>query len=176
MYYKEICRYSFYFLHMSFIFSSFIGIFFTWKIMILQGVTIISWKINNNNCILTQMEDYFFEESIIDLYFNYINVFHKDKFILTDCRHAFHEDCIRESMKRTNICPMCRKEINYVDYQRVGLKKSLWDKAFKYTEWFKAAMINLSYPSFENAYKLYINYTQTCTHTLAPTRTRASLP
>jgi hypothetical protein len=79
MYYKEICRYSFYFLHMSFIFSSFIGIFFTWKIMILQGVTIISWKINNNNCILTQMEDYFFEESIIDLYFNYINKERKHK-------------------------------------------------------------------------------------------------
>jgi hypothetical protein len=80
----------------------------------------------------------------------------KGKFILTDCQHAFHKDCIRESMKRTNICPMCRKEINYVDYQRVGLKKSLWDKALKYTEWFKAVMIKLSYPSFENAYKLYI--------------------
>ena len=79
-----------------------------------------------------------------------------DKFILSNCRHMFHKECIRETMKRINTCPICRTEINYKDYQRVGFKKSTWDKVLKYTEWLKRALTNLSYPSFENAYKLYL--------------------
>ena len=45
------------------------SLFFIYKpILLLNGITIISWYFNNNKCILTQMEDYFFEETLIDYY------------------------------------------------------------------------------------------------------------
>jgi hypothetical protein len=73
MYCKNNYKYLFYLFHIFIILSSFIGIFFTWKVIILQGTTIISWKLNQNKCILTQLEDYLFNETIIDLYKKYKN-------------------------------------------------------------------------------------------------------
>lgn len=73
MYCKNNYKYLFYLFHIFIILSSFFGIFFTWKVIILQGTTIISWKLNQNKCILTQLEDYLFNETIIDLYKKYKN-------------------------------------------------------------------------------------------------------
>jgi len=73
MYCKIKCKYLFYLFHIFIILLSFFGIFFTWKVIILQGTIIISWKINKNKCILTQIEDNLFNETIIDLYKKYKN-------------------------------------------------------------------------------------------------------
>ena len=43
--------------------------FVYWQVLFLQLFTVISWQINKNKCILTQIEDYLFNESIIDFYF-----------------------------------------------------------------------------------------------------------
>ena len=62
----------FFFIHFLGILISLFGIFFYWQILFLQGVVILSWYFNDNKCLLTQFEDYFFEESIVDLYFKLI--------------------------------------------------------------------------------------------------------
>ena len=51
---------------------SVIGPFWYWQVLLLQFLTIISWKLNNNKCIITQLEDYLFNETIVDIYFKYI--------------------------------------------------------------------------------------------------------
>lgn len=45
-----------------------------WQVLILQAITIISWKLNNNKCLLTEMEDYLFGETVIDIYFKFFNI------------------------------------------------------------------------------------------------------
>ena len=47
--------------------------------MVLNAITIISWYMNNNNCIITQIEDKLFDQTLIDIYNNLIN---KKKFII----------------------------------------------------------------------------------------------
>ena len=42
---------------------------FYWQILILQAITILSWRLNSNKCLITQLEDYIFGETIIDTYF-----------------------------------------------------------------------------------------------------------
>ena len=37
-------------------------------ITLIQGITILSWFINNNNCFITQLEDYFFHDTLINMY------------------------------------------------------------------------------------------------------------
>ena len=50
------------------------SIFFIYKpVVILNAITIISWYINNNNCIITQIEDKLFNQTLIDVYNNLIN-------------------------------------------------------------------------------------------------------
>ena len=66
-------KYLFFLCHLLGIFISLFGLFFYWQTLILQGIVIITWYFNNNKCILTQLEDYLFDESIIDIYFNAID-------------------------------------------------------------------------------------------------------
>ena len=61
-------KYIFYFLHLLFIFISFFFCFFYWQVLILHLLTILSWYINNNECIITRLEDKLFNETIIDIY------------------------------------------------------------------------------------------------------------
>ena len=61
------CKYIFFFIHFLFIIVSLLG----WQyypILIIHVLTIISWYYNHNRCILTQIEDYLFGETLIDFY------------------------------------------------------------------------------------------------------------
>ena len=44
-----------------------------------------------------------------------------DKY-LTECNHVYHEHCLAQWLKRSNECPMCRKEINEEDFIYIGFK------------------------------------------------------
>ena len=55
--------------HICFIFLFTIGTFWRWEIIIIQSLIAISWFINNNQCILTQIEDYLFNETLIEYCF-----------------------------------------------------------------------------------------------------------
>lgn len=67
----------FFLCHLLGIVISIFGIFFYWEVIILQGIVIISWYFNNNKCLITQLEDYLFDETIIDVYFNLMDNQHK---------------------------------------------------------------------------------------------------
>ena len=59
-------KYIFFIGHLLLIKSS---LFFIYRpVLILNSITIISWYINDNNCILTQIEDKLFDETLIDIY------------------------------------------------------------------------------------------------------------
>lgn len=61
------CKYIFFSLHFLLIFIALLGWQY-WPILILQAFTILSWRYNQNRCILTQMENYLFGETLIDFY------------------------------------------------------------------------------------------------------------
>ena len=61
-------KYIFYLFHLLFIFISFFFCFFYWQVLILHFLTILSWYINNNECIITRLEDKLFNETVIDIY------------------------------------------------------------------------------------------------------------
>jgi len=69
---KNIIKYLVFLIHIFDIIFTVIGLFFYWQVLILQFFTIVSWKINKNKCIITQIEDYLFEDTIIDFYFRLI--------------------------------------------------------------------------------------------------------
>ena len=62
-------KYIFFLLHIFGILMSLVFFIFYWQILILQAITILSWRLNNNKCLITQLEDYIFGETIIDTYF-----------------------------------------------------------------------------------------------------------
>lgn len=62
----------FFFLHLLFIFSTVILPFYNLNYLFLQTVTIINWQLNNNRCLLTQIEDYLFQQTIIEYYYHVI--------------------------------------------------------------------------------------------------------
>ena len=64
---KSILKYILFTSHILFIYLSLFFINY-WQILILQFLVIISWKLNNNKCLFTQLEDYLFQETIIDLF------------------------------------------------------------------------------------------------------------
>ena len=68
-----IIKYIFLFTHVLSIFLTFILVYKIPEILLLQSFVILSWKLNNNRCILTQLEDYIFNETIIDIYYKYTN-------------------------------------------------------------------------------------------------------
>ena len=71
MYLITISKYIFFLFHITSICLTFSLIQY-WQVLILQLFVIISWKLNNNKCILTQIEYFLFKETIIDFYFKYI--------------------------------------------------------------------------------------------------------
>lgn len=66
-FFKSI-KYIFFSIHTSLILVCFFDIYFYPQITFLQFLSILSWHINNNNCFLTQLEYYFFNETLIDFY------------------------------------------------------------------------------------------------------------
>ena len=62
----------FFMLHLLFIFLTFYLSLFHWQILIIQFMVILSWKYNNNNCALTQIEDYMFNVTLIEFIENEI--------------------------------------------------------------------------------------------------------
>ena len=58
-------KYIFYLIHVFFILLSFI-FFMYWQVTLLQFLVILSWRFNDNQCILTQLEYYYFGETLID--------------------------------------------------------------------------------------------------------------
>ena len=65
-------KYIFYFFHILYIFITLFIPFIYYQFMFFQLLTIISWKINDNRCILTQFEYFLYRETLI-------NIFYKDK-------------------------------------------------------------------------------------------------
>ena len=63
----SILKYIFFISHILFIYLSLFFIKY-WQILILQFLVIISWKLNKNRCLFTQLENYLFQETIIDLF------------------------------------------------------------------------------------------------------------
>lgn len=64
----KIFKYIFFLFHFAILILSFIGICWRWEMLILQGIIIFTWYVNDNRCMLTQLEDFLFNETIIDLY------------------------------------------------------------------------------------------------------------
>ena len=69
---KEIFKYFFFLFHLFLIAVAIVGSLLNWNVIILQAIPVISWQFNNNKCLLTQIEDYLFDETIIDFYFRLI--------------------------------------------------------------------------------------------------------
>jgi len=61
-------KYIFFSIHTTLILVCCFDIYFYPQITFIQLLVILSWYINNNNCILTQLEYYFFNETLIDFY------------------------------------------------------------------------------------------------------------
>ena len=62
----------FYILHLFFIVVTLIGPFWKCNIVLIQIFTLLSWRLNNNKCIITQLEDWLFGETLVDVYFKLI--------------------------------------------------------------------------------------------------------
>ena len=60
-------KYFFYFFHMIYIFSTLIIPFFLQSFIFLQLLTIVTWVLNDNNCLLTQIEDYLYGNTLIEI-------------------------------------------------------------------------------------------------------------
>jgi len=69
----QIFKYLIFLTHIFFILTSILGLLFYWYPLILLFFAIISWYLNENKCIITQIEDYLFKETIIDVYFKILN-------------------------------------------------------------------------------------------------------
>ena len=63
-----VLKYIFFSIHTSLILVCFFDIYFYPQITFIQLLSILSWYINNNNCFLTQLEYYFFNETLLDFY------------------------------------------------------------------------------------------------------------
>ena len=61
-----IFKYLIFIAHILLIILSFLGPIIYKEFLIVQLFIIISWKINHNNCFLTQIEFFLFDETIID--------------------------------------------------------------------------------------------------------------
>lgn len=47
--------------------------------------------------------------------------------LLTSCFHVFHEECLKESMKTTSKCPLCRFDLNQSFYKEIQIDISFKD-------------------------------------------------
>ena len=64
-----LIKYIFFTIHASFILACLLDIYRYNIITFLQFIAILSWHLNNNNCFITQLEDNFFNETLIDIYY-----------------------------------------------------------------------------------------------------------
>ena len=83
----NIIKYVFFFFH---IISIIITIsFWIWypEITILQVIAIFSWYLNNNKCLLTQIEDYLLEDNIITIFYKKRDI--KNKYIVPKYHRYF---------------------------------------------------------------------------------------
>ena len=64
-------KYVFFSLHTLFIVICLVDPYRYAAVTFIQAITIQSWFINNNNCFLTQLEDYFFHDTLINMYFRF---------------------------------------------------------------------------------------------------------
>ena len=84
-------KYSFFILHLFFIgitmFLPFIHIYYSF----LQFIVIFSWKLNKNQCLLTQMESLLFNETITENYYKKMNknIIIKNKFVVPRYQRYF---------------------------------------------------------------------------------------
>ena len=81
MYYCFI-KYIFLFTHLLSIFLTLLLVYKIPEILLLQSIVILSWKLNNNKCIITQLEDYLFNETIIDIYSKIFNKKFNKKYVV----------------------------------------------------------------------------------------------
>jgi hypothetical protein len=72
IYVLTLGKYIFFIIHIGFILSSILLLFYYWQILILHFIVLLSWYFNQNKCLLTQIEDYLFHQTIIDFYFQII--------------------------------------------------------------------------------------------------------
>lgn len=83
----NILKYIFFGLHIIFILSTlFLWIWYL-EIIIIQLIVMISWLLNSNKCIFTQLEDYLFNHTLLECVTNRI-IPNKSKFI-TPYYHRF---------------------------------------------------------------------------------------
>ena len=56
---------------------------------------------------------------------NKIILLKENKFIILfcDCNSYFHNDCLLQWIKKTNNCPICRKEIKYIKNDELNYMK-----------------------------------------------------
>lgn len=86
-----IIKYIFFILHLFFIgitmFLPFIDVYYSF----LQFIVILSWKLNKNKCLLTQMENLLFNETIVENYYKKINknIIIKNKLIVPSYQRYF---------------------------------------------------------------------------------------
>ena len=59
----------FFFCHFLFVAISIITVYWVPEVLILQCIIIVSWLVNNNKCLITQLEDYLFGETLLELYY-----------------------------------------------------------------------------------------------------------
>ena len=67
MIFQSIFKNLFFIFHILFILLSSVLIIFYWQILIINIITIISWYFNNNICLLTQIEKYLFDQTLVDV-------------------------------------------------------------------------------------------------------------
>ena len=46
-----------------------------YEVLYLQILTILSWQLNKNKCIISQLEEFFFNETITDIYYKITELF-----------------------------------------------------------------------------------------------------
>ena len=64
---KYVFKNLFFVFHILFILLSFVLIIFYWHILIINIITILSWYLNDNICLLTQIEKYLFDQTLVDV-------------------------------------------------------------------------------------------------------------
>lgn len=86
----NILKYFSFFFHLLFIFSNLFLWIWYFEIIFLQYIVILSWLINDDMCLFTQLEDYFFKQTLAEFLFN-IRVNDRSKYnVPWYCRYSLY--------------------------------------------------------------------------------------
>ena len=85
----NILKYIFFGLHILFIILTLILWIWFIEIILIQFIVIISWIINSNKCLITQLEYYLFNETLIEFIENRV-IPYRSKFTVS----FFHRFCV----------------------------------------------------------------------------------